>query len=165
MTTTIEESVRKFTDDPQAGRVAPKAQATLANGRARVSSGPFNWDADLPPVVGGGNQAPSPTAYVLGALAACAVAFVNDTLAPEFGVEIDDLSAEAGCATDLGGLVGVAGADPRLRDLSLTISLTSSSPEDSVEALRQAWLARCPVYLALLEPSHVSVDFETHPAA
>lgn len=165
MTTTIEDTVRKFTADPQAGKVAPKALAVLANGRARVSSGPFNWDADLPPAVGGGNQAPSPTAYVLGALAACAVAFVNDTLAPEFGVEVEDLSAEAGCATDLGGLVGVAGADPRLGDLSLTISLTSPSPQDAVEALRRAWLARCPVYLALLEPCHVSVDFETRPVA
>lgn len=164
MTTTLEQSVQKFTSDPHAGRVSPAAQATLANGWARVSSGPFNWDADLPATVGGQNQAPSPTAYVLGALAACAVAFVNDTLAPEFGVEIEDLSAEARCATDLAGLVGVDGADPRLTDLALTISLTSSSPEDSVDALRQAWLDRCPVYLALMEPSHVTVDFETHPA-
>lgn len=164
MSTTIQDTVQKFTADPQAGRVAPTVQASLANGRARVSSGPFNWDADLPPVVGGENQAPSPTAYVLGALAACAVAFVNDTLAPEFGVEVEDLSAEARCATDLGGLVGVAGADPRLKDFTLSIVLTSSSPADSIDALQQAWLARCPVYLALMEPSGVDVAFETRRA-
>ena len=65
--------------------------ATLANGQARLSAGAFNWDADLPAVLGGENLAPSPTAYLLGALAGCAVAFLRDTLAPQFGVEIDDV--------------------------------------------------------------------------
>ena len=51
---------------------ARPSRATLANGRARLSAGPFNWDADLPAALGGENLAPSPTAYLLGALAGCA---------------------------------------------------------------------------------------------
>lgn len=159
MTATIQEAKAGFVDNPASGKVAPKVLATLANGRARVSSGPFNWDVDLPPVVGGGNQAPSPTAYLLGALAACAVAFVNDALAPEFDVLLDDLSAEARCTTDIAGLVGVDGVDPRLFAIAMDVTITSSSPAENVDRLKAAWLARCPIYLALGEPNDVVVTF------
>src|ERR687890_20957 len=96
----LEGSVARFTADPEAGKARPAVTAELVNGRARLSSGPFNWDADLGIGLGGGNLAPSPTAYLLGALAGCAVAFLADTLAPEFGVEVDDITAVARCASD-----------------------------------------------------------------
>ena len=95
--------------------------ATLANGRARLSAGSFNWDADLPPILGGENLAPSPTAYLLGALAGCAVAFLRDTLAPQFGVEIDDVTAVGVAAPTCAGLLGIDGAAPDLADLTLDI--------------------------------------------
>jgi len=82
--------------------VHPTATATLANGRARISSGPFNWDADLPTAIDGANHSPSTTAYLLGALAGCAVVFVHATPPREFEVGIEELTAEARCATDLG---------------------------------------------------------------
>ena len=104
-------------------RSAPTVTATLANGRARLSAGSFNWDADLPPILGGENLAPSPTAYLLGALAGCAVAFLRDTLAPQFGVEIDDVTAAASSVSDLRGLIGIDGAAPDLTDLKLDIKL------------------------------------------
>ena len=102
----------------------PTVTATLANGRARLSAGAFNWDADLPAALGGENLAPSPTAYLLGALAGCAVAFLHDTLAPQFDVAIDDVTAVAGCSTDARGLLGIDGAAPDLAELMppLTIS-------------------------------------------
>lgn len=155
----IQRTFRNFSDNPAAGKVHPAATATLANGRARISSGPFNWDADLPPVIGGANQSPSPTAYLLGALAGCAVVFVQAALAPEFEVEIQELTAEATCATDLGGLLGVADADPRIRDLKLTIRLKSGSSAEAIQRLHRAWRERCPIYLALLEPVDVQVSF------
>lgn len=165
MTTTIHESKAGFIANPDSGKVAPEATASLANGRARVSSGPFNWDVDLPPVVGGGNQAPSPTAYLLGALAACAVAFVNDMLAPEFAVVLDDVSAEARCSTDLAGLVGVEGVDPRLFSIAMDVTITSPSPAENVRALEEAWLARCPIFLALSEANAVDVTFHLERSA
>ena len=70
--TELDESIRTFTADPVSGRTRPSVTATLLNGHARMSAGPFNWEADLPASVGGGNHAPSPTAYLLGALGACA---------------------------------------------------------------------------------------------
>ncbi|MFH5823710.1 OsmC family protein [Georgenia sp. AZ-5] len=92
MDATLSGSVEKFTADPAAGQVSPKATATLSNGRTGLAAGSFSWDTDLPQPVGGQNQSPSPTAYLLGALAGCAVAFINDTLAPQFDVEITELT-------------------------------------------------------------------------
>ncbi len=158
--TTIQETRTGFMADPATAKTAPTVTATLTNGFARISAGPFNWDSDLPAPLGGGNQAPSPSAYLLGALAGCAVAFVNDTLAPEFDVTIDDLTATASCRSDLAGLVGVPGADPRIQGLSLTIAITSPSPADRVAALEQAWQERCPIYLALLEAVPVELTVE-----
>src|SRR5689334_20112147 len=94
---TIDATRTKFAADASAARSTPAVTATLANGRARLSAGPFNWDADLPASLGGENLAPSPTAYLLGALAGCAVTFLHDTLAPEFDVDVDDITAVARC--------------------------------------------------------------------
>ena len=60
--TVIEATVQSFQTDPAAARLTPAVTASLVNRHARLSAGPFNWDADLPPAVGGDNLAPSPTA-------------------------------------------------------------------------------------------------------
>src|SRR3954466_14133037 len=114
----LAETETRFRTDPSTARSTPPVPAALANGRARLSAGPFNWDADLPLALGGENLAPSPTAYLLGALAGCAVAFLHDTLAPQFDVHIDDASAVARCATDQRGLLGLDDARPDLTDLA-----------------------------------------------
>src|SRR3954468_14462253 len=121
--TKLSEAAEKFRADPATARSTPKVTASLVNGRARLSAGPFNWDADLPGSLGGENLAPSPTAYLLGALAGCAVAFLRDTLAPQFGVEIDDVSAVASASSDLRGLLGIDDVAPDLSDLALEISV------------------------------------------
>jgi len=157
MTMTAIDAEAEFREDPAKARSAPTVTATLANGRARLSAGSFNWDADLPPILGGENLAPSPTAYLLGALAGCAVAFLRDTLAPQFGVEIDDVTAAASSVSDLRGLIGIDGAAPDLTDLKLDIKLSSRSPRDRVDAMLGAWTERCPIYLALLNPNTIQL--------
>ncbi|GJF02511.1 OsmC family protein [Pseudonocardia sp. D17] len=155
----LTESVEKFTADPGTGRITPAVTATAANGHTRLSTGPFNFECDLPPAVGGGGTAPSPTAYLLGALAGCAVTFISSTLAPQFGVEIDELSATARCESSLAALLGVDGTDPELTGISIEITVSSQSPVDRVDAMRRAWTERCPVYLSLVRPMAVDVRF------
>ena len=157
LTTRIQEAEERFRAEPATARTAPKVTATLENGRARLSAGPFNWDADLPAVLGGENLAPSPTAYLLGALAGCAVAFLHDTLAPQFGVEIDDVSATASASSDFRGLLGFDGVAPDLGDLALDIRVASGSPSDRVDAMLAAWRDRCPIYLALLNRNDIAL--------
>jgi uncharacterized OsmC-like protein len=155
--TVLAETEARFRQDPAKARSAPAVTATLANGRARLSAGSFNWDADLPAALGGGNLAPSPTAYLLGALAGCAVAFLNDTLAPQFDVRIDDVKAVARCASDARGLLAIDDVAPDLSDLALEIQVSSPSPADRVDAMLEAWKARCPIYLALMKAQPVTL--------
>ena len=157
MTMTAIDAEATFRADPAKARSNPTVTATLANGRARLSAGSFNWDADLPAVLGGENLAPSPTAYLLGALAGCAVALLRDTLAPQFGVELDDVTAAASSVSDLRGLVGLDGAAPDLTELKLDIQVATSSPQDRVDAMFAAWRERCPIYLALLNPNAIEL--------
>jgi uncharacterized OsmC-like protein len=158
LATTIHETETLFRAEPEKARSKPTVTATLANGHARLSAGPFNWDADLPAVLGGENLAPSPTAYLLGALAGCAVAFLRDTLAPQFGVEIDDVTATASAASDLRGLIAIDGASPELTDLALDVRVSTTSPADRVDAMFDAWRQRCPIYLALLNPNAIDLS-------
>ena len=163
MTTTdrIAASIEKFTAAPDAGRAAPAVTATLTNGRARLSSGPFNWESDLAPAVGGGNLAPSPGTYLLGALAGCAAVFLRDTLGPQFGLRIDDVRATASATTDARGLLGMAGAVPDLCDLAIEVVVVSPEPEERLQELYTAWTERCPILLALVKPNAVDVRFKT----
>jgi len=158
--TMLAETEAKFRSDPSTAKSSPTVTATLVNGRARLSAGPFNWDADLPAALGGENLAPSPTAYLLGALAGCAVAFLHDTLAPAFGVQIDDVTAVARASSDARGLLGLDGVAPDLADLALDIKVSSPSPKNRVEAMLAAWRERCPIYLALLKPNSIALTAE-----
>lgn len=156
--TTIAETEARFRADPAAAQATPAVTATLVNGRARLSAGAFNWDADLAPALGGGNLAPSPTAYLLGALAGCGVAFLHDTLAPQFGVVIEDVTAIARCSADARGLLGMDGVPADLGDLQLEIRVSSSSDGAAIDAMLAAWRERCPIYLALLKPLSIELS-------
>ena len=155
--TILADTEARFRSDPSAAKSTPTVTASLVNGRARLSAGPFNWDADLPAALGGENLAPSPTAYLLGALAGCAVAFLHDTLAPAFGVKIDDVTAVARASSDARGLLGLDGVAPDLGDLALDIKVSSTSPAAKVDAMLAAWQERCPIYLALLKPNSIAL--------
>lgn len=156
-TALINETIDRFKADPAAGRGAPTVTAVLADGRARLSAGAFSWESDLPASIGGTNVAPSPTAYLLGALAGCGVAFLNDTLAPEFGVTVRGIRVVARCTTDLAGLVGIPGAVPDLTDIELAIEVDTPDPESKTGPMFDAWQRRCPIYLALRNPSAVAL--------
>jgi uncharacterized OsmC-like protein len=158
MTGPFAETAAKFRADPSAARSNPTVTATLTNGHARLSSGPFNWDSDLPPSIGGGNLAPSPTAYLLGALAGCGVVFLRDTLAPLFEVELDDVTATASATADTRGLLGMDGIPADLAGLALRIEVATTSPTDRVEAMLAAWRERCPIFLALRNANEIELS-------
>jgi len=154
----ISATIDRFSIEPEAARSAPAVAARVVDGRAELSVGSFTWYADLPAALGGTNAAPSPTAYLLGALAGCAVAFLRDTLAPQLGVRVDDVSAVARCTADARGLLGMDGAMPDLGDVEVEITVVSSEPKSRIDALYQAWLERCPIYLALLNPNSIAAS-------
>lgn len=148
----IEQSIQLWTREPDKAKVGPVVKARSEGAQALVEAGPFSWQTDLPPTLGGENKAASPTALLLGALSGCAVVFVRDTLAPQLGVRVDSVEAEVRCKADFRGLLGMSGAVPDLQDLEVTIRIESPDSEEKVQGLYQAWLERCPVYLALTKP-------------
>jgi len=87
------------------------------------------------------------------------VVFLRDTLAPQFGVTLGDVQATARCRSDVAGLLGIEGMSAALDDIELSITVSSPDPADRLEAMFAAWRERCPIYLALLNPNAVAVDF------
>ena len=160
-TETIEATIEAWTKDPEKALGAPVVTARADESQAVIQAGPFTWRADLPPALGGQNEAPSPTALLLGALAGCAIVFVRDTLAPQLGVRVDAVEAAVRCETDARGLLGIDGAQPDLRNVSLDVTVQSPDGDTGVETIAKVWQQRCPIYLALVKPTDVAVQFRT----
>jgi uncharacterized OsmC-like protein len=161
MNTVIQATAERFAQDPAAAQSSPSVNARVVDGRAELTAGQQTWYADLPLSLGGTNGAPSPTAYLLGALVGCAVAFLHDTLGPQMGIRIDDVGAVARCRTDARGLLGMDSVAPDLADIELEIWIASPDPEDRVQELYRTWLERCPIYLALAKPMPISARLVT----
>lgn len=156
---TIDATIEAWTREPDKAKGTPVVTARAEDGQAVIEAGPFTWRADLPPALGGTNQAPSPTALLLSALAGCAVVFVRDTLGPQLGVRVDAVEATVRCDTDARGLLGIGGAAPDLGNISLEVSVQSPDGDAGVRKIADVWQQRCPIYLALLKPTDVSVEF------
>jgi hypothetical protein len=43
------------------------------------------------------------------------------------------------------------------RSVALDITISTSSPQDRADAMLEAWQARCPIYLALLNPNAIAL--------
>ena len=96
----IEETVCLWQAQPDKAKGKPTVIARAEGSKAVMEHGSFSWRTDMPASLGGTNEAPSPTALLLSALAGCAVVFIRDTLAPQLGVTLDAVEATAECATD-----------------------------------------------------------------
>jgi len=143
--------------NPDGARATPAVRGRLVEGRAELSAGAYTWHSDLPPALGGTGSAPTPTQYLLGALAGCAVAFIHDTLAPQLSISVDDLTVVARCRADARGLLGMDGAIPDLEEIEIEISVATSASAERLAALEEVWRKRCPIYLAVVKANQASV--------
>lgn len=151
---------RLWLAEPDKAKGRPAVTARSDGAQAVLEAGSFSWRADLPPALGGTNQAPSPTALLLGALAGCAVVFIRDTLGPQLGVEVEGVEATARCESDARGLLGMGGTAPDLQNIELAIQVTSAAGEADIRRLYDAWQERCPIYLALVKPTSVKTTLQ-----
>lgn len=158
--TILQETIRVWQAEPEKSRGKPTVKGRSDGAQALLEFGSFSWHADLPAPLGGTNQAPTPTALLLGALAGCAVVFIRDILAPQLGVHVEEVSAMAQCEADNRGLFGLDGAVPDLHNLQLVVRITSPNPQAKLQELFRVWQERCPIYLALAKPQAVSVTLE-----
>ena len=154
----VHETMRRWQAEPEKAKGKPAVKARSEQSRAVIEAGAFTWRSDLPQALGGTNEAPSPTALLLSALAGCAVVFMRDTLAPQLGVRVEAVEAVAQCETDARGLLGIEGATPDLENVQLSIQVRSPESEERVQQLYRVWQERCPIYLALVKPLQVSTQ-------
>lgn len=70
----IEETFRLWQAQPDKAKGTPMVIARAEGSMAVMEHGSFSWRTDMPVSLGGTNEAPSPTALLLSALAGCAVA-------------------------------------------------------------------------------------------
>jgi len=153
----IQATEQLYRANPDGARATPAVRGRLVDGRAELSAGPYTWHADLPPALGGTGSAPTPTQYLLGALAGCAVAFIHDTLAPLLDIAVDDLTVVARCRADARGLLGMDGTTPDLEAIEIEVSVATSASPERLAALEEVWRERCPIYLAIVKANQVSV--------
>ena len=157
LATTIHETESLFRAEPDKARSKPTVTATLANGHARLSAGAFNWDADLPAVLGGEQPVAEPDR--LPARRAGRLRRRVPARHARSAVRRRDRRRDGGRRRGLrparpgrdrgrdAGPDGSRARHPRL----------DASPADRVAAMFAAWRERCPIYLALLKPNEIAL--------
>jgi len=160
----IEETIRQWQAEPKKAIMKPTVKGRSDGVQAVIEAGPFSWRMDVPPPFGGTNQAPSPAALLMGSLAGCAALFIKDTLAPQYGVTVEAVEATVSCTVDGRGAFGLAESIPDLQEMAITIQIRSKENDEKVNQLYDAWLERCPVYLALIKSMKVGTKLEINPS-
>ena len=131
--TAIAETEARFRADPAAARSAPTVTATLANGRARLSAGPFNWDADLPAAARRREPRPEPDRVP----ARRAGRLRRRVPARHAGAPVRRPDrrrhGRRPRRSDARGLLGIDGVAPDLADLALESRSTSPVADDRIE--------------------------------
>ena len=87
----------------------------------------------------------------MGSPAGCAALFLKGTLAPQHGVSVGVVEAIASCTADGRGALSLADSVPDLQDMAITIQIRSIENDEKIKQLHDAWLERCPVYLAFIK--------------
>jgi uncharacterized OsmC-like protein len=159
----IKETIRQWQAEPENAILKPIVKAQSEGVQAVIEAGPFSWRMDVPPAFGGTNEAPSPAALLLGSLAGCAALFIKDTLAPQYGVGVEAVEATVSCTADGRGALGMAESIPDLQDMHITIQIKSTENDEKIRRVYDAWLERCPVYLALIKSMKVVTTLELNP--
>ena len=163
-TSAIQETINQWQAEPEKAIMKPIVKGRSDGVQAVIEAGPFSWRMDVPPVFGGTNEAPSPAALLLGSLAGCEALFIKDTLAPQYGVAVEAVEATVSCTADGRGALGMAESIPDFQDMAITIQIKSTENAEKVRRVYDAWLERCPVYLALIKSLKVGTTLEINPS-
>ena len=68
------------------------------------------------------------------------------------------------CTADGRGAIGMSESIPDLQDMAITIQVKWSENNEKVRQVYDAWLERCPVYIALIKSLKVGTTLEINPS-
>lgn len=100
---------------------------------------------DEPPSLGGTDKAPNPVEYILAALGGCINVLVV-SFAKNFDVDVEDVQVHLEGDLDPDGFLGKnPNVRPGYEEIRFHIDVTSSSPQENIEALLEHVENVCPV--------------------
>ncbi len=100
---------------------------------------------DEPRRLGGSDEGPSPTGYLVTSLAGC-TAVIIERCAKEAGLEIGALKVKSTIVYSPRGIAGQEGYHSNPSEAKSEIWLEIEASAEQVEALKAAYARRCPVY-------------------
>ena len=118
-----------------------KSIITVRSGHVLVADEPAGFAGGL----GGENTGPTPTGFLVSALAADIPSMLN-RLAREQNVEIKSLKARVQIAWNPRGIAGAEGIEPTPFEAVSDIWLEISGEASVAERMRAAYERRCPLY-------------------
>jgi uncharacterized OsmC-like protein len=129
-------------------------------GGEHAQTADFTYDADHPPVLCGGGNAPSPAEFVLHAIAGCITAGIGN-IASARGVELESVETTVEGNLDVQGLLGLS-KDVRngYQGIRLSYKIKGDANEETLRKIVAQSVARSAVFDVLTNGTSVSVEVD-----
>ena len=167
----LNETVSAIQGDPELGKSRFRARNQWVNAtcnrttisgfygakQEQVHQQPFELDADEPPILAGGDEAPNPVEHLLHALASCLTTSIVAHAAVK-GIEIKALESELEGDLDLRGFLGLAPEVPKGYS-RIRIKFKVQTAPDNIQRLKK--LAEfSPVYNTVRRGANIDLEIE-----
>jgi uncharacterized OsmC-like protein len=121
---------------------------------------PFELDADEPPLLLGGDQAPNPVEYALTALAACVTTSIVYHAAAK-GIRLNSVESRLEGDIDLRGFLGLSPAVPRgYKEIRMFFKIDADAPEEKIAEILNLGPTFSPVFDTITRAVPVKVQLE-----
>jgi len=158
----ISDTQARYTADPSTAQVCFTSRSSLQSGlRSQAHMREHSLTVDEPESLGGNDAGPNPVELVLAALGTCQE-ITYRAYATALGVPRENVSVVLEGDIDLRGFFGVSDDVPAgYGAIRGTVHLESSADAETLETLRQAVNAHCPVLDILTRPVAVELTLDT----
>ena len=155
----ISETQAKFKADPDEAKAVFRSESALQQGmQSRVTLGDHEIIVDEPESLGGANTGPNPVELILAALGSCQE-ITYRAYATALDIPLESVSVTLEGDIDLRGFFGVDDSvRPGYQGIKGTVLINSSADEATLQMLRTAVNAHCPVLDILTKPVPVELD-------
>jgi uncharacterized OsmC-like protein len=145
--------------NPENASVIFQSNSFLTDGfHSRASLRQHSIEVDEPKELGGTDQGPNPVELILAALGTCQE-ITYKAYATVLGIPIDGVSAELEGDLDLQGFLALKdGVRPGYQQIRGKVRIKSEADETTLEKLRQAVNAHCPVLDIISNPVPLKLE-------
>jgi uncharacterized OsmC-like protein len=129
-------------------------------GGDHAHSADFQYDADHPKVLVGGDQGPAPVEFVLHALAACITAGIANVAAAR-GVNLTEVASKVEGEMDLRGILGLSNEVRNgYQKIRLSFKIKGDAPPEKLRQIVEQSRARSAVFDTITNPVPVEITVD-----